>query len=211
LVDDHDLVRTGLRSILDSATDIDVVGDVSCGEDAVAWVRKDAPDVILMDLNMPGMGGIEATRKINQINDKVKVIALTVHTDDPFPSQFHKAGAIGYLTKGCQSEELFEGIRTVAAGHPYISKEVAQKMTLANMMRGGKQSPLEQLSNREMQVMMMITKGVGNQQISDTLCLSPKTISTYRHRLFEKLDVTNDVELTHFAIRQGIISNGDSE
>jgi len=156
---------------------------------------------------MPGMGGIEATRKILKIAPQVKVIAVTVLSDDPFPNRLLDAGARGYISKGCGSEEMFEAIKMVMRGHYYISSDVAQKLTLANFRNGGESSPMGALSAREMQIMLMITSGQSTQAISDTLFLSPKTVSTYRHRLFEKLDVSNDVELTHLAIRHGLLDN----
>ncbi|MCP5316786.1 MAG: UvrY/SirA/GacA family response regulator transcription factor [Chromatiaceae bacterium] len=207
LVDDHDLFRAGVRSILQGQDGMVVVGEFANGEDAINAVRAEAPDLILMDVNMPGIGGVEATRKILKIAPDVRVIAVTVLSDDPFPNQLLDAGARGYISKGSGSEEMLEAIRMVMRGQHYISGDVAQKLTLANFRKGGESSVLGTLSAREMQVMMMITQGQGNQQISDALFLSPKTISTYRHRLFEKLDVANDVELTHLAIRHGLLEN----
>lgn len=207
LVDDHDLFRAGVRSILQAQDGMVVVGEYANGEDAVNAVRTEAPDLILMDVNMPGIGGVEATRKILKIAPNTRVIAVTVLSDDPFPNQLLDAGARGYISKGSGSEEMLEAIRMVMRGQHYISGDVAQKLTLANFRKGGESSVLGTLSAREMQVMMMITQGQGNQQISDTLFLSPKTISTYRHRLYEKLDVSNDVELTHLAIRHGLLEN----
>ncbi len=209
LVDDHDLVRTGIRSILEGTPDISVIGEASSGEQAVEMVRHSPPDIVLMDVNMPGIGGLEATRKILRIAERVKVIALTIHAEQPFPEQLHEAGAAGYLTKGCDAEEMCHAIRTVHDGKSYIEREVAQSMMLDNLNKKNKdeESPFERLSNREMQVMLMITKGINSQEISDALCLSPKTVSTYRHRLFEKLDVRNDVELTHLALRHGVFGD----
>ena len=207
LVDDHDLFRAGVRSILQAQDGMVVVGEYANGEDAVNAVRTEAPDLILMDVNMPGIGGVEATRKILKIAPNTRVIAVTVLSDDPFPNQLLDAGARGYISKGSGSEEMLEAIRMVMRGQHYISGDVAQKLTLANFRKGGESSVLGTLSAREMQVMMMITQGQGNQQISDALFLSPKTISTYRHRLYEKLDVSNDVELTHLAIRHGLLEN----
>jgi two-component system invasion response regulator UvrY len=204
LVDDHELFRAGMRSILEQHEELTVVGEAASGEAAVDFVRKAPPDVVMMDINMPGIGGLEATRKIARISDTVKVIAVTVLSDDPFPSQLLDAGAKAYISKGCPAEEMFEAIKTVVGGRPYISNEVARKVTLAKLT-GGEGSPLDKLSAREMQVMMMITRGESTQAISDSLFLSPKTVSTYRHRLYEKLDVSNDVELTHFAIRHGLL------
>ena len=207
LVDDHDLFRAGVRSILQAQEGMVVVGEYANGEDAVSAVRAEPPDLVLMDVNMPGIGGVEATRKILQVAPDVRVIAVTVLSDDPFPNQLLDAGARGFLSKGSGSDEMLEAIHTVMRGQHYISGDVAQKLTLANFRNRGESSPLGALSAREMQVMMMITSGQGTQQISDALFLSPKTVSTYRHRLYEKLDVSNDVELTHLAIRHGLISN----
>ncbi len=207
LVDDHELFRAGVRSILQHQEGVVVIGEFANGEDVVAAVRDDPPDLILMDVNMPGMGGIEATRKILNIAPDVKVIAVTVLSDDPFPNKLLDAGARGYISKGSGLEEMMEAVHVVMHGQYYISGDVAQKLTLANFRKRGSSSPLATLSAREMQIMMMIIKGHGNQAISDALFLSPKTVSTYRHRLYDKLDVTNDVALTHLAIRHGLIDN----
>ncbi|MCB1803362.1 MAG: UvrY/SirA/GacA family response regulator transcription factor [Gammaproteobacteria bacterium] len=207
LVDDHDLFRAGVRSILQAQEGMVVVGEHATGEGAIEAVRSDPPDLILMDVNMPGIGGIEATRKVLQIAPSVRVIAVTVLSDDPFPNQLLDAGARGFISKGCGSDEMLEAIRMVMRGQHYVSGDVAQKLTLANFRNRGESSPFASLSAREMQVMMMITRGQGTQQISDSLFLSPKTVSTYRHRLYEKLDVSNDVELTHLAIRHGLLDN----
>ncbi len=205
LVDDHALFRSGMKSILDAQEGITVVSEAGNGEDAVEFVRRTPPDVILMDVNMPGIGGIEATRRILRIDSESKVIALTALDDQPFPDQLLDAGASGYLTKGCPAEELSQAIRRVMRGEHYICNEVARRLSLSSLVNKGKSTPLAKLSPREMQVMLMITKGCTTQQISDALFLSPKTISTYRTRLFEKLEIHNDVKLTHFALSHGLI------
>ena len=207
LVDDHDLFRAGVSSILRNQEGMRVVGEYATGEQAIKAVREEMPDLVLMDVNMPGMGGILATRKILQIAPQVKVVAVTVLSEDPFPNQLLDAGARGYISKGSGAEEMLEAIKMVMRGHYYISSDVAQKLTLANFRNRGESSPLGTLSAREMQVMLMITRGQSTQDISDALFLSPKTVSTYRYRLFEKLDVTNDVELTHLAMRHGLLED----
>ena len=189
LVDDHELVRTGFRHILSGRVGIEVVGEANSGEDALSKVHSLQPDLVLMDINMPGIGGIEATRKIKRQHPATQIIAVTIHTDAPFPEQLHEAGALGYLTKGCPADELFEAIHTVADGKPFISSEVSKKLTLARLTGVDPDTPFSRLSQREMQVFLMITQGQKTQEISDSLCLSPKTVSTYRHRLFEKLNV----------------------
>jgi len=207
LVDDHELVRTGFRHILEEVADIEVVGEAASGEEAISYVRETPPDLVLMDVNMPGIGGIEATRRILRVNSNLKVIALTVHSDSPFPSQLHEAGALGYLTKGCPAEEMLKAVRLVASGKPYVSNEVSQKLALAQMSGHVDDLPFGKISQREMQVLMMIIQGTKTQDISDSLCLSPKTVSTYRHRLYEKLEVETDVELTHLAMRHGLVES----
>jgi len=204
LVDDHGLVRNGIKRLLNDIDGITVIAEAETGEQAIRQVRQQRPDVILMDISMPGIGGLEATRKITRALPGVKVIAVTIHDDDPFPAWLLEAGAAGYLTKGCEVREIISAIRSVYSGKQYITPDVAQKLALTFVNKGEK-SPLERLTRRETQVMLMIVKGGSNKEISARLCLSPKTTSTYRYRLFDKLGVTNDVELTRFAIRYGLI------
>ena len=206
LVDDHELVRAGIKRLLDDAQGMEVIGEAASGESAIDLVRADTPDVILMDVNMPGIGGLEATRRLMQIDPELKVIVVTVHAGEPFPTRLLEAGASGYLTKDCGQHEIINAINSVFAGQRYIGSNIAQKIALS-MMPGANKSPFDNLSQREMQVMLMVTQGQNAQEISDKLCLSPKTVSTYRHRLFEKLGVENDVELTRLAIRHGMIEN----
>lgn len=204
LVDDHGLVRSGIKRLLRDVSGIDVVAEAESGEQAIRQVRKEKPDVILMDISMPGIGGLEATRKISQALPGVKIIAVTIHDDDPFPARLLEAGASGYLTKGCDVQEIVSAIRSVHIGKQYISPEIAHKLALS-FVNEREKSPLERLTPRETQVMLMVIRGETNKAISEKLCLSPKTTSTYRYRLFEKLGVENDVELTRFAIRHGLI------
>ena len=204
LVDDHDLVRTGLRRLLDDTSGIKVIAEAPDGEQAIQQVRKRKPDVILMDVSMPGIGGLEATRKITQVSPDMKVIAVTIHDDDPFPARLLEAGAAGYITKGCDIDEIIQAIQAVHSGKQYLTPNVAQKLALSLVNKHGK-SLLDELTQREVQVMLMVVRGDSNRDISEQLCLSPKTTSTYRGRLFEKLGVNNDVELTRFAIRHGMI------
>jgi len=167
-------------------------------------VRKKSPDVLLMDVSMPGIGGLEATRKLLQSNPELEIIVVSVHSEEPFPSRMLQAGASGYLTKGCSVDEIVAAIKAVSAGDRYIGADVAQKLAL-KMTPGGEVTPFDALSPREMQVMLMLTQGQRLQAISDKLCLSPKTVSTYRHRLYEKLGVSSDVDLARLAMNYGII------
>lgn len=204
VVDDHELVRAGITRILNDAPGIRVVGEAASGEEALQVAGKTMPDVLLMDVSMPGIGGLEATRKLVQSGANLKVIVVSVHADEPFPSRMMQAGARGYLTKGCAVDEIITAINTVHAGDRYIGADVAQKMAL-KMTPGGEASPFDTLSPREMQVMLMLTQGQRLQAISDKLCLSPKTVSTYRHRLYQKLSVGSDVDLARIAMNYGII------
>ncbi|MDH5432863.1 MAG: UvrY/SirA/GacA family response regulator transcription factor, partial [Gammaproteobacteria bacterium] len=183
---------------------IDIVAEAASGEEAVTKARELKPNVVLMDANMPGIGGLEATRRLLRYDPDIKIIVITVHDEEPYPSRFMQAGASGYLTKGASADEMVIAIRQVATGKRYLSPEIAQKMAL-KALNPDDGNPFDELSDREMQVMMMITKGVKVQDISEQLFLSPKTVNSYRYRVFEKLDIENDVELTHMAIRYGII------
>ncbi len=209
LVDDHDLVRTGIRRLLEDTEGIEVVGEARSGEEALIVAQGTHPEVVLMDVNMPGMGGLEATRKLLRINPAIRVIVVSVHVDGLVPKRLLEAGAVGYLTKGCSADEVVLAVRTVQRGQRYISRDVAQALALSTLT-GGK-SVLESLSERELQVLLQITQGHSIQDIADVLFLSPKTVSTYRSRIFKKLGVHSDVELTHLALRHGIIEPGSSD
>lgn len=206
LVDDHELVRTGVKSILERAPDIDVVAEASTGEEAISLAKESIPNVILMDVSMPGIGGIEATRRILHNNPGISVIALTALDDDPFPSRLNDVGAKGFLTKGCPATEMIHAVRMVFRGQHFVSPEVAQKHTITEWM-GKNKNPFQSLSSRETQVLLQILEGRRNQEISDILNLSPKTVSTYRQRILEKLGTRNDVGLTRLAYRYGLLSD----
>lgn len=209
LCDDHRLVRAGLRRVLEDTEGMEVLGEASTGEEAMQMARDCAPDVMLMDVNMPGIGGLEATRRILQRNPKIRIIAVSMYVDEPYPSRLLSAGARGYISKDAAADEVVSAIRRVAEGGIYVAASVASNLA-ASLVKGNDadQSPFDSLSQREMQVMLMVTKGLGNQEISESLSLSPKTVSTYRYRLFDKLNVTNDVELTRMAMRYGVLDDG---
>lgn len=204
LVDDHELVRTGIRRIIEDVRGMNVAGEAESGEDAVKWCRANHADVVLMDMNMPGIGGLESTKKILRFNPDVKIIVLTVHTENPFPTKVMQAGAAGYLTKGAGPDEMVNAIRIVNSGQRYISPDIAQQMALSQFASAS-ENPFAELSERELQIMMMITKGQKVTDISEQLSLSPKTVNSYRYRLFNKLGINGDVELTHLAIRHGML------
>jgi two-component system, NarL family, invasion response regulator UvrY len=204
LVDDHKLVRTGIRLILEDTPDMCVVGEADSGETAIAMSQEIKTDVVLMDVNMPGIGGFEATRKLLVSHPGLKVIVVSVHAAEPFPLKLMEAGAQGYLTKDCAADEIITAVRQVHAGKRYITPAIAQELALSAVGKA-RGSPFEQLSQRETQVMLMTTGGQSSQYIAEKLHLSPKTVSTYRTRLFEKLGVSNSVELTRLALRYGVI------
>ncbi|MBF8744963.1 two-component system response regulator UvrY [Pseudomonas putida] len=203
VVDDHDLVRTGITRMLADIDGLHVVGEGDSGESALKLARELKPDVVLMDVKMPGIGGLEATRKLLRSHPDIKVVAVTVCEEDPFPTRLLQAGAAGYLTKGAGLDEMVQAIRLAFAGQRYISPQIAQQLALKSFQPQG--SPFDALSEREIQIALMIVGCQKVQIISDKLCLSPKTVNTYRYRIFEKLSVTSDVELTLLAVRHGMV------
>jgi len=209
IVDDHDLVRYGFKSLLGAQDGVDVVETLSSGEDAINWCRdhQGNVDIVLMDLNMPGIGGIEATHRISKAWPDIGIIIVTVHDDGPLPKQLLNGGARGYLSKGNGVEEMITAIRDVHNGKHYIAKDIAQ--TLALSVLPGEVNPMDTLSMRETQVLMMVAQGTRTQEISEILNLSPKTISTYRKRLYEKLDVSSDIEMLHLAMKHGVLDENN--
>ncbi|MDH5473989.1 MAG: UvrY/SirA/GacA family response regulator transcription factor [Gammaproteobacteria bacterium] len=208
LVDDHDLIRYGLRRLLEDQSGIEVVAEADSGEKALDMARKEKMDVILMDINMPGIGGFEATSRLSKTHPEIKIIVLTAHSEGPLPKRLLEAGAVGFLTKGCDVKEMIEAIQKVRAGQRYIAPTIAQQLALS--MLPGESSLLDTLSQRELQVLIMISQGMKTNAISEKLSLSPKTVSTYRKRLHEKLDVSNDVEMMRLAIKHGVLDENDS-
>ncbi len=200
LVDDHELVRTGFEALLNAADDMAVVGVAQSGEEAVNAVVKLAVDVVLMDINMPGIGGVEACRRILRHDPAVKIIAISAHHDGPIPQQLLKIGVMGLISKGSSLEEMEVAIRKVMTGKRYLCTEVANNMALMGLP-DSVESPFAKLSQRETQVVTLILQGKTIQEMAKMLVLSDKTVNTYRYRLYEKLNVKNDVELTRLAVK----------
>jgi len=204
LADDHCLVRTGLRRLLDDVENITVVAEADNGNEAISHVKEHSPDVAILDINMPELDGIKTTEYLRRDFPELKIIIISMHSDELFPQRLIKAGANAYLTKDTSINEITYAIYEVMESRNYICNEVAQKLALLNT--GSKSSsPFKSLSKRELEVLALMIEGLKVSDISDKLCLSPKTVSTYRYRLFGKLSVQNDIELTKLAMQYGFI------
>ncbi len=219
LVDDHDVVRTGVKTFLEKQPGLLVIGEASRGEQAIDIVRELVPDVIVMDITMPGMDGLEATRQIKSICPGCRVLALTVHEDKQYFFEMLAAGASGYITKQAAADDLVSAIRVVAQGHVYLQPALArwlledyirlsasvsyenQDQTIPNQVRPVK--PL--LSKRELQVVELVAQGATNIQISEKLGISPKTVARHRERIMGRLNLHSAAELVKYAIRTGLI------
>jgi DNA-binding NarL/FixJ family response regulator len=205
VVDDHDLMRTCLVRILNDVDDFLVVGEAASGEEAIKLSRRLLPNVVLMDVKMPGIGGVEATKTILAQNSQIKIIAITACEDDIYPIRLLKAGAFAYLTKRTEPTEVIKAIKMVVAGKPYVSQNIAQRLALKNSrLLNNTDSPFDRLSQRELQIAMMTVRGEKPIAIAEKLNVSAKTINSYRYRIFEKFNITNDVELVHFAIKHKV-------
>lgn len=204
IVDDHALVRMGIRRLLEDLPDMDVIGEADSGELALSMVKSMKPDVVLLDMKMPGIDGWEVTRRLKKTAPQVKIIAVTALNAEPLPGRVLQLGAMGYLTKESGVEEMANAIRKVSRGERYLSAEIAQKMAISRLDNEN-DSPFDLLSEREMQVTLMITAGMDVQDIAEKLFLSSKTVNGYRYRIFEKLDIKNDVELAYLALKHKLI------
>ncbi|WP_460225764.1 response regulator [Aurantivibrio infirmus] len=206
IVDDHDLVRMGISRMLSDVDSYEVVGEAKNGEEAVQLARNLKPQVVLMDVKMPGIGGLEATKKLLALNPEIKIIIVTACNDDLYPERLMKAGAMGYITKGARLDEMITAINTVIDAKPYMSNDVAQQLALKKFgHKDNSDKPFETLSERELQTAVMIANGHKVQAIADTFCVSPKTVNSYRYRIFEKLKVNSDVELALLAVRHNVL------
>ncbi len=205
VVDDHELVRTGICRMLVDTPEIQVIGEAESGEQAIELARLHQPDVVLLDVNMPGIGGVETTRRLLQSVPSAKVLAVSGLSEEPYPSLLLKAGASGYITKGAPLDEMVRAIRKVMQGGKYFSADIAEQLA-SSYLSDQQNSPFDLLSEREMQVAMMVVNCVSAQEIADRLFVSVKTVNTYRYRIFEKLQIDSDVKLTHFAMRYRLIT-----
>ncbi len=202
VVDDHALVRAGMRMILSGETDIEVVGEAESGEDALPQIRKLKPDVVLCDLHLPGVSGLEVTERIVKGDYGTRVIVVSVMEDGPLPKRLIEAGASGYVGKGGDAVELLRAVRDVARGKRYLASGIAQKLALAGI--GGGDSPFDALSPREIEVAMLLVQGLRQEDIAKRLNLSAKTVNTHKSRLFEKLAIQDNIALARLASQYGL-------
>ncbi|MDH5633880.1 MAG: response regulator [Gammaproteobacteria bacterium] len=203
LADDHAIIRAGIRRLLDDAPDMTVVAEVDSGEMAYREHMLLHPDVTIMDLTMPGIGGLEAIRRIRSKDEKARILVLSVHQDVIFPTRVIQAGGIGYLSKRTAPEALLSAVRCVAKGEVFLERDIAQKIALHGI--AGEEDPVKELSEREFEVFRMLAEGKSVNEVADALFLSSKTVGTYQTRILQKLNVNNIAGLAHLAIRKGII------
>ena len=204
LVDDHAVVRTGFRLLLQARRDVTVVGEAESGEAACQRYVELSPDVVVMDIAMPGMGGIEALRRIRAHDPQARVLALSAHDDPMHARRALREGALGFLSKRSAPEALLEAVAGVAAGQRYIDPRVAQRLALEDI-EGPESSPVKRLSEREFDVFIRLARGASVQRIADDLRLSASTVGTHLYNVKQKLGVSNQSELTLLAIRHGLI------
>lgn len=212
LVDDHKLMRQGLRSLLEPQPDLEVLEEADDGASALRICQSLKPDIVLMDIALPDMNGIEATRRIKETCPGTKVIGLSVHRDRQYVEGMLKAGASGYMPKDSGLGELLNAITAVSQGHTYLSPQVTATLVKDYIQGEGQQQqqkPPTPLSHREKEVLQLLSKGMTRSQIADALHLSPRTVETHRRRIMEKLDLSSTAALIKFSIREGITTLGD--
>ncbi|MGR4894703.1 response regulator [Stenotrophomonas sp. LARHCG68] len=202
LIDDHALVRTGIRMILSGQADIEVVGEADSGEAALPQIRRLRPDVVLCDLHLPGLSGLEITERIVKGDHGTRVIIVSVLEDGPMPKRLLEAGASGYVGKAGDSRELIRAVHDVAAGKRYLANSIAQNLALSNLE--GELSPFDSLSPRELEVALLLIQGHRQEEIARRLSLSAKTVNTHKARLFQKMGVQDNIALARLATQYGV-------
>ena len=203
LVDDHSVVRMGFKMLIDAEQDMEVIAEAESGEEGIKKFQELKPDLIVMDITMPGIGGLEAIERIVAKDKNVRILVLSAHEDSVHPKRALSAGAIGYLTKRSAAEELIIAIRTVGSGKKYIESTVAQQLAITQL--SGENDPTEILSDREFEVFMSLAKGKSTNEIADTMCLSPRTVGTHLYNIKQKLNANNSAEIALIAIRSGLL------
>jgi two-component system, NarL family, invasion response regulator UvrY len=205
LVDDHAVVRAGVRRLLEQEPLFEVIGEAESGEKAYQIFGELKPDVMVMDLSMPGMGGLEAIRRILMRYEKAKILVLSMHEDLSFANQALKLGAKGYLTKNTLADDLVKSIETVTQGDVFLSDEIAKKMAMQSI--SGNQDPVHELSAREFEIFRLLAEGFDIDAIASTLNISSKTVSNYQTMIKQKLNINTPIELIRYAIKVGVIKN----
>ena len=205
LVDDHAVVRAGVRRLLEQEPLFEVIGEAESGEKAYQIFGELKPDVMVMDLSMPGMGGLEAIRRILMRYEKAKILVLSMHEDLSFANQALKLGAKGYLIKNALADDLVKSIETVSNGEVFLSDEIAKKMAMQSI--SGNQDPVHELSAREFEIFRLLAEGLDIDAIASTLNISSKTVSNYQTMIKQKLDINTPIELIRYAIKVGVIKN----
>ncbi len=205
LVDDHAVVRAGVRRLLEQEALFDVIGEAENGEKAYQLFGELKPDVMVMDLSMPGMGGLEAIRRILMRHERARILVLTMHEDLSFANQALKLGAKGYLIKNTLGDDLVKSIQTVSKGEVFLSDEIAKKMAMQSI--SGEQDPIHELSAREFEIFRLLAEGLEIDAIATTLNISSKTVSNYQTMIKQKLNINTPVELIRYAIKAGVIKN----
>lgn len=203
LVDDHAVVRMGFKMLLESDADIKVIAEAESGEQSIQRYVEHKPDVVVMDITMPGIGGLEAIERILAKDNTARILVLSAHEDSVHPKRVLNAGAMGYLTKRSAAEELIKAIRTVASGKKYLEASVAQQMAIQQL--SGDQNPVDVLSPREFEVFMALAKGKTTNEIAETLFLSPRTVGTHLYNIKQKLNANNSAEIALIAMRSGLL------
>ena len=205
LVDDHAVVRAGVRRLLEQEPLFEVIGEAESGEKAYQIFGELKPDVMVMDLSMPGMGGLESIRRILMRYEKAKILVLSMHEDLSFANQALKLGAKGYLTKNTLADDLVKSIETVTQGDVFLSDEIAKKMAMQSI--SGNQDPVHELSAREFEIFRFLAEGLDIEAIASTLNISSKTVSNYQTMIKQKLNINTPIELIRYAIKVGVITN----
>ncbi|MCX7181897.1 MAG: response regulator transcription factor [Candidatus Methylopumilus sp.] len=203
LVDDHAIVRMGFKMLIEAEEGIKVIGEAESGEIAIKLFQELKPDIIVMDITMPGIGGLEAIDRIMAKDKNTKILVLSAHEDSVHPKRALNAGAMGYLTKRSAAEELIKAIKSIHQGKRYLEPNIAQQMAITQL--SGESNPVEILSDREFDVFIALAKGKSTNEIADTLCLSPRTVGTHLYNIKQKLNANNSAEIALIAIRCGLI------
>lgn len=204
IVDDHGVVRTGLRSLLEDQDDIEIVGEAASGEEAIAKVKQLNPDLVLMDIAMPGIGGIEATRQIKAEHENIRILILTMHDDEEFAFPLIRAGASGFAVKQAEPKELLSAIRTVGAGGAFFSPELTRSLLKAYFTPETERDKYSILTPREKEVFGLVVAGFKNRDIAQKLFLSVRTVEKHRQSAMQKLDLSGQDALMMYAIRKGL-------